>query len=71
MAHLKPSRPRIRYRRKGALQDTVVLELHVAAALIPWLEFWSAWFGPSVEDTAKYLLISRAMQLQEQGFGRR
>lgn len=58
-------RPRWRYRKARHLQDTVVLELHVPASMIPWLENWSGWFGPGVERVAIFFLTSHLMQMQE------
>lgn len=61
----KIASPRLRYRRKRDLQDTVVLELHVPASMIPWLEEFASWFGPTVERTAVFYLTSQLMACQE------
>lgn len=58
-------RPRLRYRRRGHLQDTVVLELHVPAAMVPWLEHFGHWFGPSVEKAAIFFLTNALSKSQE------
>lgn len=58
-------RPRWRYRKVRHMQDTIVLELHVPAAMIPWLEHWQGLFGPGVERVAIFFLTSHLMQMQE------
>lgn len=55
-------RPRWRYRKARHLQDTIVLELHVPAALIPWLEFFGMGYG--AEDSARFHLTSEIARLQ-------
>lgn len=59
------TRPRWRFRRPHHFQDTVVLELQVPAAMIPWLTYFAGWFGPGVERCAVFFLTSHLMQSQE------
>lgn len=60
--------PRLRYRRPHHLQDSVLLQIPVPAAMIPWLEKGAEFYGPGVERTAVSLLTSAVMDWQERYF---